>query len=157
MNPMKFIYMLSARYKLRYPQYDIWSFIGAGWIGYYDAQRLYNENKGMKFSSFAFEKINYAMLTSVKCDKDHRFFIDPSDICDCKQIEHDVIESKKIRESISKLNRRQADIVNQYFYRDYTHRKIGERYGLSEHRISQIKKEALRRLKGRLIRKGITG
>jgi RNA polymerase sigma factor (sigma-70 family) len=166
MESLPIIYKLAARYNIRYPQYDYWHFVSAGWIGYSNAVRLYDGDKS-SLSNWVHLKVGLAMRDAARNeienyrDGNHRIFVKKyqlnENFTDLKIRVDDIYQKNCIAVSIDKLTPREREIILHYYYLGRTHKQIGARYGVNEHRISQLKKEALRRLKGHLIRKKITG
>ncbi|MGW8300452.1 MAG: sigma-70 family RNA polymerase sigma factor [Desulfobacterales bacterium] len=150
------IHKIAAIYHKKYPAMDYWHFVSAGWIGYRAAQRLYDPDRRSSFKTFARLKIKLAMRQAVWDEieyfrvKNHRKIVIKShfgDIIDKNG--NDPLEfdrRERIQRTIDKLKPRYADIVRRYYYGDNTHSEIGRRYGVTEHRISQIKKAAVKKM-----------
>lgn len=163
---MRIIYAIAKKYHRKYPDHDYWHLVGAGWIGYCDALRLYKSQKS-SFKTFVDRKIRFAIREALWFDTPYKT---KKDLCKRQKERWEKIEDYitfpafdfefdrklKLRDAINTLPEKERIVIIETYFRGKITEDIGKMIGVNKSRVSQIKKAALHRLSKLMEKKGIT-
>jgi len=157
---------LYQKYKHRY-EHEYEDLVQVGYIGLIKAVREFDENKGTKFITFAWDCIRYEILQYVINDRwflarnrNERAYsaqiISSLDICVGKDKEvpkselisyRDTIPDLDLQIAIENLPKKLEKIIRLKYFYGYRQREIGNMMGLNQVAISRGERKALKMLK----------
>jgi len=150
-----------------------------GALALIEAVMKYDRTKNVEFSYYASKLINYSFLNYFKSNRQNADVLDINGsldnendgaqlievISDNSTQTEEIVETKIIcgivNETVSKqLKKRESEIMQMYFglngYKKMNIVEIGENYGISHQRVSQIIKNSLAKTREKLEKKGIS-
>lgn len=137
------------------PNYiDIEELQSAAYLGLVEAASRFDESKGVSFTTFAYPRIYGAITDYLRSLDNSVLSIDDSD--DDETLLRDTLKAKdtpdfeEVLEVVTKeLNPQAKNMLRFYFVEDYTMKEVGERFGISESRVSQIFSGCKQDIRGR--------
>jgi RNA polymerase sigma factor (sigma-70 family) len=140
-----------------YASIDNDDLLQAGWIGLIEASHDYDEHFSVAFWPYAYHRAQGAMLDAVRSARyvprsvqrewTIQSYIDDLHGAGVEDRPVGMEHSKAWAELSESLPSRERQIVALFLIRGFTLQDVGELYDISESRVSQIVKRALRRLR----------
>jgi len=135
--------------------------ISYGYLGLVDASRKFNSSLGFKFSTYANVRIRGQILDEVRKAKKsrskHKMYSEEIslDLVDSQQANPLILSEQesvlnRVKTAIKTLNYSEQTIINDFYLNELPQKPIANALGISQVRVSQIKKGALKKLKGLL-------
>ena len=140
---------------------DIEDLRSAAYLGLVEAANRYNPELGVCFSTFAYPRINGAIIDHLRefgwiRNGDIRIIsleapLADSQACvlgDTIEAKEDETNSEEILEVISlNLDKQAKSVMKDYFIDDLSMKEVGEKFGITEGRISQLIKQYKERIR----------
>jgi RNA polymerase sigma factor for flagellar operon FliA len=145
-----------------------------GVIGLLDAAKRFKAEKGCGFKGYAYLRIRGEMIEEIRKagfikrskkvqtgeavsldeyikgpDGNRLGWLKSTEPTALEQVEKKEV-TRNLIYAVGELKKRDRDVIVLYYFYDMTMREIGEKTGVSLSRISQIRKDALRQLRGKL-------
>lgn len=132
--------------------------IADGFIGLTHAARTFDPARGVPFPRFAVRRIEGAMLDGLRqrdwVSRGVRAIDNPSlrslplDLVDPGEFDQRILDLQSIAGALSRLERRSRLILELYYLEGMDLQQIGGALGVTVPRISQLRKKAMRALRG---------
>ena len=138
---------------------DVEELQSASYLGLVEAANRFDESKGVTFSTFAYPRINGAILdhlrqqswgkrTDPKAAYSLDVLIEDNMAMKDMLVAKEEVNSDEMLEVVSKDLDKQAELViRSYFIDDCSMKEVGEKFGVSESRISQLISKYRNRIK----------
>ena len=159
------------RYDFLKERYEFEDLLQLGYLGLVRAAKTFNEDKKIKFSTWAYPKIKYAILQYANRDRNfnskqgepHKYKIyslnyefDGNDgkpekfediLITDNFFEDDEINKIFVQDLLNRLDKKELEIVRLYYFEDMNQREIAEIYNTSQVQISRTLREAINKFK----------
>lgn len=141
---------------------DIEDLRSAAYLGLVEAANRFNPDMGVCFSTFAYPRINGAIIDYLRDqgwmkrgETSHIISLDApvadNEVCvlgDTIAAKEEVTDQEEILEVISlNLDNQAKEVLRHYFIDELSMKEVGERFGVTEGRISQLIKEYKQRIR----------
>ena len=159
------------RYDFLRERYEFEDLLQLGYLGLVRAAKTFNEDKKIRFSTWAYPKIKYAILQYANRDRNfnskqgepHKYKIyslnyefDGNDgkpekfediLITDNFFEDDEINKIFVQDLLNRLDKKELEIVRLYYFEDMNQREIAEIYNTSQVQISKTLRRAINKLK----------
>lgn len=159
------------RYDFLKERYEFEDLLQLGYLGLVRAAKTFNEDKKIRFSTWAYPKIKYAILQYANRDRNfnskqgepHKYKIyslnyefDGNDgkpekfediLITDNFFEDDEINKIFVQDLLNRLDKKELEIVRLYYFEDMNQREIAEIYNTSQVQISKTLRRAINKLK----------
>jgi RNA polymerase sigma factor FliA len=131
-----------------------------GVIGLIDAYKRYDSSTGVQFQTYATIRIRGAIVDGMRtifkrCNNGYLVISHDELLGDGGDYEYNHLsaverEPTEIMPAINKLTEQERKVIMMRYHQGYSQKEIGERLGISQSRVCQIHRKALRELKNNL-------
>jgi RNA polymerase sigma factor for flagellar operon FliA len=163
-------------HKFSTPLFDYDDIYSAGYLGLMDAAKRFDPTKGVKFSTFASQRVRGAMIDEIRKLSRYRHGKEPPPVDYIEALRNEDgdliteladpdldplgkailkdqrLELMKIMANLSKMERQ---VIFMYYYKNYGMKGIAKVINRTEGRVSQIHSQAIRRMREFLSRRKI--
>lgn len=144
---------------------DLEDLVGYGTIGLIQAARVFDESRGLSFSTLAAPRIRGAILDELR-RRNGRFewswrrqgtmvALEPAVLRSLPDATSEgdgvLVDRVALETALASLPERTRTILRLYYVEELPQAEIGERFQITDRRVSQIRQEALRRLRPKLV------
>lgn len=137
---------LAFKKKKNLPRHiDVEELQSAAYLGLVEAASRYDESRGTTFSTFAFPRINGAINDHLRSLGQISLLSLETSYGDEEFTLKDTVAAKnasEVEETLevltNELGEQAQDVLRCYYVDEYSMKEVGERYGVSESRISQL-------------------
>ena len=143
------VYLMSSHFPSHVDKEDI---LSAGMIGLLDALDRYDPSKGFKFSTFAFPRIRGAVLDFARKEVSCSYVSNEPDVGG-PELDEQMIDDelrKELCNEFQYLPSKEWAILWHHYVENVEFKDVAIRMGVTQSRVSQIHKRAVKRLQSAL-------
>lgn len=140
----------------RIPELD--DLVGAGFVGLCEAAKRYRKKRGVRFSAFAFHRIEGAILDELRHQRLHLPLPEDWDPEDPSALDPAALAEERdladrLLETLKKKDMRVAFILRRWLLEGETQKDIAKKLKIPKSRVSSLARKGIRYLKARYNRR----